>query len=211
MANNERLFDFDAEFFGGALDSQIEEIRVAAHKAIGTSIRKAKAKAVTIISDEIRNNQKWNISKRDLDRRLQIKSGSRSDYTDHFELIIKGTALSLSYFGAKQFTGNKVITRKKGWANKRQSKFQGVQVEIKKGKKTRLSQAFMQAASSGHVMVLHRKGKNRYPIGLKKVISPASIFSSEDTEDNFSAQIDEFMAKTFEHELEYQLQKAGLL
>ena len=135
---------------------------------------------------------------------------SRAGEYESFELTIKGISISLAYFGAKQYMGNKVISRTVGRANRRTSKFQGMQVEVIKGRRTRLAGAFMQAADSGHMMVMKRKGKGRYPVAIKASISVASMFNDGRIADRFEDGMMDYLERTFEHELAWRLSQAGL-
>ena len=206
--NQEELIWFDVDVFQDAIDSACDEARDIVKKAIYSTMSKARRRAKTMMSGLIR--EKWNIKKKNLDSKLRIKAGSRDSHYESFEMTVKGMSLSLSYFGAKQYTANRVITTKKGWSNKRRSKFQGVEVTVLKGKKTRLTNAFMQSAGSGHMMVLRRTSKARYPIDEKAAISPASMFESHATADKFEEEMMEFIEKTFAHEVEWRMKQAGL-
>jgi len=207
MSKGDELIYFDADIFQEALDAACDDTVALVKKAIYSTMGKLRRRAKTELSAEIR--KRWSIQKKDLDKRLQVRAGERGRGYETFELIIKGRSVSLSYFGAKQFAGARVQTRKKGYVNQRRSKFQGVEVEIKRGRKTRLSGAFMQAASSGHVMVMRRKGKDRYPVEIKAVISPASMFSDPELYDRFTEQMMVDLERIFSHELDYRLTKEG--
>ncbi len=209
--NNNRMIWFDIDVFQDALDGALADADKTVKQAIYSTMRKARAHAVTRMSAEIR--EKWNIKKADLDKKIRVRIGTgTAGHYESFELTIKGTSISLAYFtGTKQYLGNKVINRKAGRQNQRSSKFQGVQAEIIKGHKTKLSGAFLQAASSGHMMVMRRKGKGRYPLQVKASISPASMFSNAQTADRFEEGLLDYIERTFEHELNYRLQRAGLV
>jgi len=209
MADNELIW-FDADVFSEALDAACDETRKIVEQAIRSTMAKLRKRTHSKLSFDIR--QKWNIAKKDLDGKLKIKASKGGNTYETFEMTIKGTSLSLSYFGAKQFSGNRVTTRKKSVVNKRRSKFQGVEVKILKGKKKKqLTNAFIGASSSGHVMVLRRKGKGRYPIEAKAVISAASMFSDSEFYDRFTDQTMDDLEQLFSHELEWRLGNAGLI
>lgn len=203
MKRGNSIIWFDADIFKDTLDAALEEDKRAVKSAIYSTMAKVRSHSVTKLSSLIR--EKWNIAKSDLDKKIIIRVGSRGNGYESFEMIIKGISASLSYFSAKQFMGNRVITRKVGKVNKRVSRFQGVEVQVIKGRRTRLAHAFMQASASGHMMVLTRKGKSRYPIEAKAVISPASMFSQASTADEFEEDVMDFLEKTFAHELEWRL------
>lgn len=203
MRRGNSIIWFDVDVFKDTLDAALEEDKAAVKSAIYSTMAKVRGHSVTKLSLLIRD--RWNISKSDLDKKIIIRVGSRGNGYESFEMTIKGISASLSYFSAKQYMGNKVVTRKVGKVNKRVSKFQGVEVEVIKGRKTRLPHAFMQAASTGHMMVLTRKGKSRYPIEAKAVISPASMFSQASTADAFEEDVMDFLERTFAHELDWRL------
>jgi|GEM_PF-2583669 len=209
MSRGNELIYFDVDVFKDALDAACDETAGLVKKAIYSTMGKVRQRARTEVSNEIR--KKWNIKKKDLDKRLRVRAGERGHGYETFELIIKGQSISLSYFGARQYAGNRVITRTMGRVNKRASRFQGVQVEVIKGRRTQLPGAFMQAAGSGHVMVMKRTGKSRYPVAIKAVISPASMFSDSAIYDRFTDQLMADLERIFAHELEYRLTKDGYL
>lgn len=208
MAKGDELIWFDVDVFKDALDAAIGEAEKAVKRAIRSTMSRTRGHTRTNLSSLIR--EKWKLEKRDLDKKLQIKASSRSGEYESFELTIKGISISLAYFGAKQYMGNKVITRKVGRANKRVSKFQGVEVQVVKGRKTKLAGAFMQVADSGHIMVMKRKGKGRYPVAIKASISVASMFNDGRIADRFEDGVMDYLERTFEHELAWRLSQAGL-
>jgi len=207
MNRGDELISFDADIFQDTLDDYCDDMEGLIKQAIYSTIGKLRRRVKTKVSADIR--EKWSIKKKDLDRHLSSRIGERGEAYAAFELIIKGRSISLSYFGAKQFAGKRVQTRTSGRVNKRRSKFQGVEVQVLKGKKRKLSGLFMQAASNGHVMVMRRKGKNRMPIEFKAVISPASMFSDPELYDCFTDQMMVDLEQLFNHELDYRLTKEG--
>lgn len=208
MAAGKEVIWFDVDVFKDALDAAIGEAEKAVKLAIRSTMGKVRGHATSKMSSLIR--ERWAVKKADLDKKIQVKVGSRGGEYESFEMMIKGVSISLSYFGAKQFAGNKVITRTVGRANRRISKFQGVQVEVIKGRRTRLDGAFLQAAGSGHMMVMKRRGKGRYPVAIKAAISPASMFDDGRTADRFEESVMVYLERTFEHELAWRLSQAGL-
>lgn len=210
MGKGNDLIWFDVDVFQDALDAAIGEAEKAVKQAIYSTMGKVRRHATTRLSSMIR--EKWNISKADLDRKIVVKAiKGGSDYAS-FQMTIKGVSMSLAYFkGTKQYMGNRVVSRKVGRTNKRASRFQGVEVELIKGRKTKLAGAFMQAAGSGHLMVAKRKGKGRYPLTIKAAISPASMFNEAATADRFEEGVLAYLERTFEHELTWRLSQAGLL
>jgi hypothetical protein len=209
----EGLIWFDVDVFQDALDSAIGEMETVVKAAIKSTMRRTRSHARTLISSIIR--EKWNISKTDLDKKIQLRIRQPTrNYYESFEVMIKGISISLSYFGAKQFADNRVITRKVGRQNKRRSKFQGTEVEVIKGRKTKLSGVFLQATDNGHMMVMRRKGKGRYPLEIKASISMASMYGGQrsgNTADRFEEGLLDYIERTFEHELNWRLSQAGLI
>lgn len=196
---------FDIDAFSGALESALDGTQREVKAAIRSTMARTRRHATTLISSMIR--EKWNIKKKDLDKRIAVKVGSRGTEYDSFEMVIKGTSVSLAYFGATQYAGNRVQTRRVGRIRKTRSAFQGVQVEVLKGRKTKLAGAFMQAADSGHTMVMKRKGKGRYPLAIKASISPASMFEDAGTADKFEEAIFDFIEREFDRQLAWRLER----
>jgi len=152
--------------------------------AMKSTLARVAKTAISTASTEIRNI--YTIKKSDLDPRMNLTIQG----TDQAAITISGKGISLSYFNARQFTVNKTLTRgrKDGKAvlkTKTRSKahaFQGVEVEVLKGRKTQLKSAFMAQMKSGHIGVMHRlangklmKRKNKAAIIEKKVISLTSM------------------------------------
>jgi len=206
--SKDSLLYFDVDVFNDALSSAFGDMEKAVKVSIRRTVTKTRRYATTLLSTMIR--EKWNIRKSDLDKRIRVSIGNRGIEYDTFEMTIKGTAVSLAYFGAVHYMGNRVQTRRSGRVLKRASKFQGVQVEVIKGRKVRLSGAFMQASDTGHLMVMRREGKSRYPVDVKATISPASMFSKHETDDRFTDAVLDYIERTFSHELDFAITQAGL-
>jgi hypothetical protein len=186
-------------------------------KAAASALRKVAASAVSTASSEIRNV--YNIKKSDLDPRMTVDRVSEQNLAA--TIRISGQGVSLSYFGAKQFVVNKTITRtsKGGEAGlliktrKKSHTFQGVEVEVLKGRKTQLKSAFMAQMRSGHIGIMQRykniqmkKGK-RKAIFEKALVSVATMIQGKHTRDAILRKVDEQWGKTFQSELNYQLSK----
>lgn len=209
------LIWFDVDVFQDAMDSAVGDAEKAVKAATRSTMGKTRRHARTLLSALIR--EKWNIKKRDLDKKIRVRVGSRlGDYYESFEMTIRGMSISMAYFaGTRQRSGAVTVSRsgKGGYASRRgrrASKKQGVEVEIRKGKKSVLRRSWLHFAPSGHVAVMQRKGKSRYPIQVKAVISPASMFEDAEVADRFEEGLIDFLERTFEHELAWQLQRAGL-
>lgn len=189
------------------------------YKAANISLRKVAASGKTLASEEIRN--RYNIKKGDLDPRLVVEPPRSNNLTA--EITISGKGAFLSYFGAKQTVKNKVITRGKvnggpglkTVTRKRAATFQGVSVEIEKGKRTELKSAFLAKMKSGHIGVMRRvtgkmmKKKRKQAIEEKKVVSIATMIQNSSVEPKVIQRIEQAWETTFPHELAYQVSKAG--
>ncbi|MHB1051373.1 MAG: phage tail protein [Bacteroidota bacterium] len=202
------MIRFDVDLFEDTLAAATGEMEKVVKLAIYSTVGKLRTHAASKLSELIR--EKWNIKKADLDRKIIIHVGDRGSRYETFEMTIKGVSISLSYFSAKQYRGKDVITRKGTTTRKRSATVQGVQVEVFKGRRTMLKSAFIQTAANGHMMVLRRKGKGRYPIDMKSVISIASMFGDATTADKFEEDVMAFIERTFAHELDWRMQQAGL-
>ncbi len=178
------------------------------NRAASTALAKVAKSAVSTCSAEIR--KVYNVKKGDLDPRIKLTPPRADNLTAI--ITISGKSMSLSYFGAKQLAGARVISRNKDGlkvvARKRAAKSQGVQVSVLKGKRTQLPQAFMARMKSGHIGVFRRMGKDRLPIMEKAVISIGSMARAAKVQPVILKKIGESWVKIFPHELEYQLGKA---
>lgn len=178
-------------------------------QAARSALAKVAKSAVSTCSAEIR--QVYNVKKSDLDPRINVTPPRADNLTAI--ITISGTSMSLSYFGARQLAGARVITRgKEGMktaVRKRVAKFAGVEVSVQKGKRTQLRQAFMARMKSGHIGVFRRMGKSRLPIMEKAVISIGSMAQAAKVQPIILKKIGESWVKIFPHELEYQLGKAS--
>ena len=189
------------EAFDAALQEDVQAVRRAARSAINKVSRSVKS----MTSAEIR--KLYNVPKSVLDDRMSMIEAKVNELVA--TLTVGGKSVSLSYFGARQFAGAKVITRKGVTARKRVSKFQGVSVEVERGKRTQLKSAFMQRFKSGHVGILRRVGKGRYPVAVKSAISLASMFDKVDVRAEVVRKVEADLERVFWHELEFYLGRSG--
>jgi hypothetical protein len=196
---------FTCTGFKEAMDAATEETINDVKAAMRSAMNKVISSVRTLTSAEIRKI--YNVPKNILDARLTMFTARINNLAA--ELVIGGKSISLSYFGARQFTRNRVITRTKGTQRKSAYKFQGVEVEVIKGRRTQLKSAFMQTFKSGHVGILIRKGKGRYPVNVKAAISIASMFEQIDINDAIVAKIEADLEAKFMHELEFYLGRGG--
>jgi hypothetical protein len=178
-------------------------------KAAASALKKVATSAVTAISSEIRG--KYNIKKSDLDSRMKVSSPRADDLTA--TITLSGKPLPLAFFSPRQFAVDRLITRTKGGLKivrkKRAAKFQGVEVQVEKGKKTRLKSAFLMSMRIGRVGVgvMHRQGKSRLPTEEKNVVSIASMAQNTNVGPRIEKRVKEQWATVFPHELERQLNK----
>ena len=203
------LISFDVDIFRSALDSASLETEKIVKQAIYSTMSKVRKHAASKFSSLVRET--WNIRKTDLDARFNVKAGNRGDHYDSFEMTIKGKSVSLAHFGAIQYAGSRKITERKGMTMRRRSKFQGVQVEVLKGRRVQLKGAWLQAIPNWGVVVRQRRNKDRLSAEIKAIISPASMFNDASIADRFEEDVIAFLERTFEHELTYRLTQAGYL
>lgn len=196
---------FEVRGFKETLDAATEETIQDVKAAIRSTMNKVVKSVKSLTSDEIR--KVYNVQKSVLDQRLELFTARINNL--EAELVVGGKSVSLSYFNARQFRGASVITRAKVTTRKRVSKFQGVEVEVFKGQRTQLKSAFMQRFKSGHLGILTRTSKSRYPVLVKSAVSVASMFSQVGINDAIVRKIDEDLERVFWHELEFYLNRSA--
>jgi len=191
----------------------------AARMAVNEAARAAKSRT----SDEIL--KKWNIKRKDLESKFTVRpSGGGLTRT----LSIGGPPIGLAYFGAteKRVTKSGVITRTRGKdkqlkTTKRKSKqtVSYLVVEILKGKRTFLSNAFLAnprafagKAKGGAVLygeararVLARVGEKKADIIGPKSISVASMFQQGNIEQVVTERASDVLSTRFRHHVMRQL------
>lgn len=172
-------------------------------RAAASALKKVAQQARTEASSTIR--ERFNIKKADVDKKIEVKQVNRNSLTA--TLLITGRGISLTYFGAKERRGPKVISRKGIKILKRQPKgTQGVQVTIMKdGKVTTLPHAFIATMKSGHIGVFIRKGKGRTPIIEKALVSIPTLFQQKTVMERVERRINEQWPKVFQQEMNHQL------
>jgi hypothetical protein len=202
---------FTCSAFGEALSAATDDTVKAVESAIKSAITKVARSARSLTSAEIR--RLYNVPKAVLDERLEVLR-TRVQQLE-VELVFGGKSISLSYFGARQYAVKKMLSRK-GTSlvtktMKRSRTFQGVSVEIVKGKRTELKSAFLARMKSGHIGVMERtpgkkmKGKNKQAIRERALFSIAAVVSKPEIEAKVVQKIDDDLEATFLHELEYFL------
>ncbi len=196
---------FTFQGFQEALDTATAETIQDVRAAIRSTMNKVVKSAKSLTSAEI--YKVYNVPKAILDQRLELFTARINNL--EAELRVGGKSVSLSYFGARQFRGTRVITRAKVTTRKRASEFQGVEVEVFRGKRTQLKSAFFQRFKSGHLGILTRTGKGRYPVLVKSAVSIASMFNRVEINDAIVRKIDEDLERVFWHELEFYLNRGS--
>lgn len=186
---------FDPRIVGRAASQSINETVRGVRTASGKETRK-----------------EWNIKAGDLSKKLRaIKMARTTDLEGIVEA--RSSSLSLSYFGAKAYSGTMVQTRTMGRRLKRASSRSGVYVQIKRsGGATHKPKAFMAAVKAGkggsyHIGVFERVGKSRLPIVERKVITVASMFNQEPVQRVAIHTIDEVFPRRFSHHLDRLMSK----
>lgn len=200
-----KTMSFSCKGFADAMQQATEETIDDVRSAMSSAMNKVLKSVKTLVSTEIR--KRYNVSKAVLDERLDLFEGRIKNL--QAELTIGGKSVSLSYFGARQTLGNQSITRTKTTLKKSHAANQGVQVEVIKGRRTLIKSAWLQQLWTGHVGILKRMGKGRYPIMVKSAISIASMFEQTDINDAIVAKIDEDLERVFWHELEFYVERGG--
>lgn len=184
-----------------------QPVRRAAIRAL----KKVSKQAVTVLSSEVRG--RYNIKKSDLDPRVKITPPKGDDLTA--TITLSGYDLPLAFFAPRQFVVNRVITRTKAGlktvTRKRAAKFQGVEVEVIKGKKTQLKSAFLMNMKVGRsgAGVMQRRSKKRLPTREKGVISIAAMAQNSNVEPTILQKVRASWDTVFAQELNYQLNVKG--
>jgi len=205
---DDRLITFDVDVFKDTLALATGDAERAVKRAIYSTMSKTRRHAVTLLSSIVR--EKWNISKKDLDARIKVWAGERGRGYESFEMVVKGKSINLAHFGGQQNIGTLQQTARIGRRLKRASKNQGVSVEVIKGKRITLSRAWFQVVPGWGVTIRRRKGKEREPALIQAVVSPAHFLEDAEMADKFEEGILDYIERTFEHELQWRLQQAGL-
>lgn len=184
-------------------------------QAARTAIKRTADSAKSTASEEIR--RVYNVKKSDLDPRIRVSPPRSNDLTA--VVSISGRGMSLSYFGAKQITSSRVLSRKgKSVTSKKLTRKMkaagpvptGVMVQIMKGHNTvLLRNAFLARMKTSHIGVFRRLTGKRFPINEKNVISIASMAENAKVMPRVLAKIQERWNKEFPHQLEYYRSKAG--
>lgn len=200
-----KTMSFSCRGFADALEQATEETIDDVNRAMASAMNKILKSVRTFVSSEIR--KRYNVPKAILDARMDLFEGRIKAL--QAELTIGGRSVSLSYFGAKQTLGNQVITRSKSTLKKTHAVNQGVQVEVVEGRRALIKSAWLYKFRSGHIGILKRTGKGRYPIMVKSAISIASMFEQTEINDAIIAKIDTDLEALFWHEFEFYTERSS--
>lgn len=181
--------------------------------ALRASINRAVQSGKSIASEEIR--KVYNVKAGDLNPRLKTYLAAINRLSATLE--ITGRPMSLSYFGAKQITGGRAVSRGKdgGLVSKRNAAMrrfgpvqQGVMVQVLKGKPATLRHAFMaRMKKSGHVGVFRRMGRASLPIDEKNVITIPSMVENAQVMPSVISRIQERLSVEFPRQLDYYMSR----
>jgi hypothetical protein len=183
-------------------------------QAVRTTLKRTADSGRTTASEEIRKH--YNVKKSDLDPRIKVTPPRADNMTAI--IGISGRGMSLSYFGARQITGSRVLSRKgKSIGSSKVTRKmkasgpvpQGVLVQVLKGKNTPLlRRAFLAKMKSGHIGVFRRLDKKRLPIEEKNVISIPSMAENANVMPRVLRKIQEKWDKEFPHQLKFYQDRA---
>jgi len=184
-----------------------KKVRDAANSALNKVAAQAKTEASKLIREE------YNLPASTVSKNLSVTTRA---YGDKMEAVLSGfkKGMPLSNFGAKQ---SGVIANKKGFQFSSRAKQSGnlrhggaVSVEVKRGGRKTVSgepKTFMTKFKSGHIAVVQREGKGRFPI--KQLLGPgiSTLFGSKKIMDATKKLINDKFNDIFNHELEWRLKK----
>lgn len=198
------------------MDAVREALNPAIYQAAFVSaLNKTTDRGVTAATKTV--IETYNIKRRDLwststgRSRIKVIRARRGSLVVTVQLA--GRSISLSYFGAVQRIGNKVITRQGTKTLKRTPRGApaGVTVEVHRGKRTILPKAFISTVQAGrtgtHVGVWMRRTSARGPLLDKRIPTAATLFTGVRASDSFRKAVDEHFFKIFNHELNFRTQR----
>lgn len=169
------------------------------------TLNRAVSSGKSIASKEIR--KEYNLKAGDLTPRLKVTTAKISNLTATIE--ISGKPMSLSYFGAKQVTGSRIISRKgadlvsaKNRTRNRGPMPIGVTEQVKPGRTVFIKKAFLAKMKSGHIGVFYRKGKGR-GIVEKNVVTIPSMAQNANVMPKVLAGIEEVLRVELPRQLAY--------
>lgn len=132
--------------------------------------------AVTLLAREI--PKQWNIRSSDVRSKITLRRASVNNLRAVIEINSKNFSLS-------RFMKNKAATTRR----------QPVVVEVKKGKRTTLTNRTFVNTVRGNLAVLQRSGEERLPFKYRQSVSAWLIFSSKEMKEKLSKFVDETIRK----------------
>lgn len=199
-----------------AMDSIRETLNPAIYQAAFVSaLNKTTDRGVTAATKTV--TETYNIKRRDLwststgRSRIKIYPARRGSL--EVAVVLAGRSISLSYFGAVQRVGNRVITRQGTKTLKRTPRNApaGVTVEVHRGKRTILPKAFISTVQAGrtgtHVGVWMRRTSARDSLIDKRIPTVATLFTGVRASETFRKAVDMHFFKIFNHELNFRAKR----
>lgn len=160
----------------------------AMNKAIGRGLTKVARLGRTQVKRQI--FQRYNVKSGDIDARLSVQRGA------NFAAIIgkhlRKTRIPLIKFGAKD-TGKKGVTFR----------------VLKKGKRERISHAFIRTMPNGYTGVFERKDRSKRAIREKVGIEVVQMMGQTEVMQVATEHITREAERVIMHELRYELRRAG--
>lgn len=168
------------EMFRAMFDPR--KVDKAAQMALNSAVTRGKAEAARQLT------ARWNLKRADVGRATRVIKASKN--AGVATITISGRPLSLTYFGAQWFRGQRVTSRKSSSVRKRPTGRSGVFVDILRGEPTtHKPHAFIATMKSGHIGVFERvpgsrmKSKDKEQIIERKTITIASMFGQPEIMD----------------------------
>lgn len=177
---------------------KIKQVRAAARISINRTLRKAKTEIIRAI------RTRWNIAKRDLDRKISLKFCRTSDLEGI--VFVRGKPISLMYFRPTMVVRGvrlrAVRSKTKPYMELsvkrlRRVTNQAMVAEILRGKKTVLKRAFFITTKSGVSLVVIRRSTGK--LQKVSVITEVSMFKQQ------KKQIESVVIDAFRREFLRQL------
>ena len=144
----------------------------------------------------------WSLKRGDINKKLSLSLARGDGLTAR--LTVASESFSLTYFGAKQFSGARVISRQKGTVNKkRRSSKSGVYVRVTRGGSIQhLPSSFIARMKSGHVGVFVRPNKQSRHIVERALITVPSMFHQDKVMTPVRRAIGSTWSERFAHHLD---------
>lgn len=174
---------------------KLKDIPKGVEKAASSAINKTARGARTYASRAISKN--YNVKVGDVRKTFDLRKSSRKSLTA--ELISTGGVIPLSKY--------KVLPRaiqRKGRHNR------PLRVAVKRGSGAKtIKGAFLTQFQSGHMAVVNRKGKKRFPVVERYGPSIPQMFKADEVKDPVVKDTEERLNKEFAHEVDRVLAGIG--